>query len=457
MKKIISVLLSAAMLLSFAVSASAEPEPAPQIKVVIDGSEMTFGDDIPMSDDFHTLIPIRAIFEKLGATVRWENDTETVVASTEDKTVTVQVDSMTMVVNDEVVTLDVPARLIGDFTYIPLRAVFEAFDADVQWNEDSQTVTITTLENQAIPNNLPTSISDGDDVLIKVGNTEITKQDFRQYLVQANTQVYNEFIVENEISDEYELDSKFSWTDENISRSKEIALRDATDEAVLLDLAEQYGITLSDEDKATIDSYVESVKESYGSDYENAVKSNGFATEEDFVKALQRSRIASDMAAKISEDPEKYTGGKDVSKYSDESTVSAQHVLIAFDYTDEDGKDAERTDEEALSLAKTVKRKADGGEDFGKLMEKYNDDLGEPAEGYTFGKGEMVPEFEDAAFALKIGEISDPVKTVYGYHIIKRVAGITEILGFIEENTKVEVDNDALAGIPIELAAERPY
>lgn len=455
MKKTVSILLSLAMLLSFAVSVSAEAEPAPQITVIVDGSAMSFGDNIPMSESFRTLVPMRAIFEKLGAEVEWDNDTLTAMALTDEKTVTVQIDSMTMIVNDDAVALDVPARLVGDFTYVPLRAVSEAFDADVQWDEDSQTVTIAT--SKVIPNNLPTSISDGDDVLIKAGDIEITKQDFRQYLVQANTQVYNEFIVENQISDEYELDSKFSWTDENISRAKEIALKDATDAAVLLYLAEQNNVTLTDEDKENINSYVESVKSSYGSDYENAVKSNGFVTEADFVKALESNQIMRHMAAEISENPEKYTDGKDVSKYADDETVSAQHVLIAFDYTDEDGKDAERTDEEALSLAKTVKKKADGGENFGKLMEKYNDDTGEPAAGYTFGKGEMVPGFEDAAFALKIGEISDPVKTVYGYHIIKRVAGITEILGFVEENIKVEVDKDALAGIPIELAAERPY
>ncbi len=455
MKKTVSILLSLAMLLSFAVSVSAEAEPAPQITVIVDGSAMSFGDNIPMSESFRTLVPMRAIFEKLGAEVEWDNDTLTAMALTDEKTVTVQIDSMTMIVNDDAVALDVPARLIGDFTYVPLRAVSEAFDADVQWDEDSQTVTIAT--SKVIPNNLPTSISDGDDVLIKAGDIEITKQDFRQYLVQANTQVYNEFIVENQISDEYELDSKFSWTDENVSRAKEIALKDATDAAVLLYLAEQNNVTLTDEDKESINSYVESVKSSYGSDYENAVKSNGFATEADFVKALENNQIMRHMAEEISENPEKYTDGKDMSKYSDDETVSAQHVLIAFDYTDENGKDAERTDEEALSLAKTVKKKADGGEDFGKLMERYNDDTGEPAAGYTFGRGEMVSEFEDAAFALKIGEISDPVETVYGYHIIKRVAGIAEILSFIEENTKVEVDKDALAGIPIELAAERPY
>ena len=65
--------------------------------------------------------------------------------------------------------------------------------------------------------------------------------------------------------------------------------------------------------------------------------------------------------------------------------------------------------------------KARAGEDFNALMVEYNEDPGEPEEGYYFPAGVMVQEFEDASFALKDGEISDIVETSYGYHIIKRL------------------------------------
>ena len=71
--------------------------------------------------------------------------------------------------------------------------------------------------------------------------------------------------------------------------------------------------------------------------------------------------------------------------------------------------------------AQEVLEKAQAGEDFNALMEEYNEDPGEPEEGYYFPTGVMVQEFEDASFALQDGEISDIVETSYGYHIIKRL------------------------------------
>jgi parvulin-like peptidyl-prolyl isomerase len=81
------------------------------------------------------------------------------------------------------------------------------------------------------------------------------------------------------------------------------------------------------------------------------------------------------------------------------------------------------------SVTGTAKKKADelytkaaAGEDFAKLAKQYSQDPGSAANGGDLGyfaKGKMVPAFEEAAFALKVGEISKPVRTVYGYHIIK--------------------------------------
>lgn len=72
-------------------------------------------------------------------------------------------------------------------------------------------------------------------------------------------------------------------------------------------------------------------------------------------------------------------------------------------------------------LARDIKARADKGEDFGKLVKLYSDDPGSKDKGgeYTFPRGQMVPEFEAAAFSLKTNQISDLVETRYGYHIIK--------------------------------------
>jgi hypothetical protein len=101
--------------------------------------------------------------------------------------------------------------------------------------------------------------------------------------------------------------------------------------------------------------------------------------------------------------------------------IAAQHVLIGYKGTKVGT--ATRTKEEARKLAEEVRKKAVDGEDFAKLAEKYSDDpaskerLGSVG---TFDREGMVKPFSDAAFALKVGEISPVVETYFGFHIIKR-------------------------------------
>lgn len=84
---------------------------------------------------------------------------------------------------------------------------------------------------------------------------------------------------------------------------------------------------------------------------------------------------------------------------------------------------APRTEEEALALAQEIRQRLDAGEDFAALAVQYSDDPGSKTAGGSlgwYGRGEgFVQEFEDAAFALQTGQISDPVKTQFGYHIIQ--------------------------------------
>lgn len=99
----------------------------------------------------------------------------------------------------------------------------------------------------------------------------------------------------------------------------------------------------------------------------------------------------------------------------------ASHILVADEKT-----------------AKEVKEKLDKGEDFAALAKKYSKDTANAANGGelgTFSRGQMVKEFEDAAFSLKEGEISAPVKTQFGYHIIK----INKVEDSIEDNKEAIV------------------
>lgn len=104
-------------------------------------------------------------------------------------------------------------------------------------------------------------------------------------------------------------------------------------------------------------------------------------------------------------------------EYLNPAQVKAQHILIRVE---------NEAKPEEIAAAKT---KADGirkellaGGDFSKLAEKYSDDPGSKAQGGDLGfftKDKMIPEFSQVAFSMKKNEISEPIKTGYGFHIIK--------------------------------------
>ncbi|MBN1621712.1 MAG: peptidylprolyl isomerase [Endomicrobiales bacterium] len=97
--------------------------------------------------------------------------------------------------------------------------------------------------------------------------------------------------------------------------------------------------------------------------------------------------------------------------------IRASHILIQLD------KNASMKEKSAaLKKIKEIKRKLDNGADFRDMVEEYSEDSGSANRGGDLGyfaKGDMVPEFEKAAFSLDVGGISEPVLTDFGYHIIK--------------------------------------
>lgn len=112
------------------------------ITVTVNGQLINF-DQPPAIIDGRTLVPLRAIFESLGATVDWNGETQTVTSKRGSTSISLSIDSNIMHKNGKAVTLDVPAQLISDRTLVPARAVAEAFGCDVDWDSDTKTVTIT--------------------------------------------------------------------------------------------------------------------------------------------------------------------------------------------------------------------------------------------------------------------------------------------------------------------------
>jgi len=108
----------------------------------------------------------------------------------------------------------------------------------------------------------------------------------------------------------------------------------------------------------------------------------------------------------------------------DYEQVRARHILIRAAGSPspvEPGK-KELSDAEALAKAQEIKKKLADGADFAQLASSESDDTGSKTKGGDLGffaHGRMVAPFEQAAFSMKVGEISDPVKSQFGYHIIK--------------------------------------
>lgn len=131
---------------------------------------------------------------------------------------------------------------------------------------------------------------------------------------------------------------------------------------------------------------------------------------EQYLNALVAAQTASIDWESTAQDV--YTAEADA--FQQPERVRAAHILI---------KTEERSEAEALALAQEILQKLKSGEDFKMLALKYSEDpsaktnLGSLG---AFARGQMVPEFEQAAFALrKSGELAGPVKTDFGYHIIK--------------------------------------
>jgi len=125
---------------------------------------------------------------------------------------------------------------------------------------------------------------------------------------------------------------------------------------------------------------------------------------------------------------------QNLSQYQTPAQVRASHILFKTEGKDENAVKAKA--EEVLKLAKAP------GADFAALAKKYSEDESNSGNGGDldyFGRGRMVPEFEQAAFTMKNGEISDLVKTAFGFHIIKMVDNKSETTRPLAEvHTEIE-------------------
>jgi foldase protein PrsA len=212
-----------------------------------------------------------------------------------------------------------------------------------------------------------------DKIVARVNNEVITKDELYEFLVKENGQTALNSLIATKIVELEAKSQDIKATEEDVQKEMDT-------------IAEQYGGQDAFEQFLIMYGYSMD-------DIKNNIEMN-----------LNIKRLL-EPDLKIEEDEMKAYFETNKERFDEKEQVKASHILV-------DSEDK----------AKEVKEKLLAGEDFAKLAKDYSIDTGNNQQGGELGffaRGEMVHEFEDAAFSLEIGKISDPVKTNHGYHIIK--------------------------------------
>jgi peptidyl-prolyl cis-trans isomerase C len=187
----------------------------------------------------------------------------------------------------------------------------------------------------------------------------------------------------------------------------------------------------TDSDKAagkeTCTKRLDAIKARAGSEeaLNRQLKSVGTSPEELQAKMLEESTaqvvIEREMKINVSDNEVQKFYDDNPSKFEQPEMVRASHILLA---TRDPETNKELTEDQKAAKhkkAEDVLKRAKAGDDFAKLAKENSDDPGSKEKGgeYQFARGQMVPEFEAAAFSLKTNQVSDIVTTQFGYHIIK--------------------------------------
>lgn len=220
-------------------------------------------------------------------------------------------------------------------------------------------------------------------------------------------------------------------TDSTITKSDfEKQLKDRYGKDMLYEMIAQDVITkkykVSDDD---VDKELQKAKNQYGDQFKNVLKNNGLKDEADFKNQI-KFKLAMNEAIK------KSITEKDVKDHY-KPEIKASHILVSDE-----------------NEAKEIKKKLDAGASFEELAKQESQDLLSKEKGGDLGyfnSGRMAPEFETAAYKLKVGQISNPVTSPNGYHIIKltdkkELKPYDEVKDSIRKNLEEERISDPIFG-----------
>lgn len=259
-----------------------------------------------------------------------------------------------------------------------------------------------------------TGVKKDQPIVAVIDGVEITESLYKTYLWSAQQ------ILE-------QISGPVIWEMELEGRPTEEWAKDNALESVILSVvtekkAKEMNLELTKDEKKAAKANAEQFEQING----EVLKTYGFTAED-----VEQVLLSADLSGKVQEklmsnyEPSE----EDIQKYIDENkemyeTVTAKHVLIGT--VDETGAPLpEDKLKEQEALANDILNRALAGEDMAALAKEYSEDPGSKDKDgeYTFTRGQMVKEFEDAAFNGKDGEVwPELVKTNYGYHIVKTEA-----------------------------------
>lgn len=180
--------------------------------------------------------------------------------------------------------------------------------------------------------------------------------------------------------------------------------------------AERLGVGLTAEDRRNIN---RTIHEEWGNDLSELYEI-GINTTDKLRRVLESYEIRANVINAIRENPIEVARFEQLMPEVD--LLAAQHILVGFDGFE--------THEDAEDFANHLYQRILDGEDFVELMLMYSEDPGQPVQGYTFTPGTMVPEFEDGVLSVGIGEVTPPIASMFGLHIIRRAEpNIMEVMG----------------------------
>jgi parvulin-like peptidyl-prolyl isomerase len=243
----------------------------------------------------------------------------------------------------------------------------------------------------------------GSDDVAVVGDQQISKQEFQQLMARAQKsydQQKRPFPKAG--SAEYE-------------QLKGQAITFLVQQAEVNEQAKKLGVDITDE---KVDKEIARYKKQFygGSDarYEKAVKQQGL-TDEQAREAIRQQLVSQALFKKVTGDIK--ASDADIKQYY--NTHKSQYVQP-------ESRDVRHILVTKKALADSLYQQLKNGGNFAKLAKQYSKDPGSAANGgkLTVSKGQTVPQFDKAAFSLKTGQISQPVHTQYGYHIIQALTGI---------------------------------